>query len=196
MITLHLSPPGTARDGVRTPDSAPPSRAAAPSLSSVACARADATVEAVAPSADPSVHHDTLREGALLGLLLATSTWLWVAVVDAVAGQPFHTFAILGGTALFTTVHCLLNTAYALMVVTAVHGAAGEPSLIMALGFGSLLLEFAFGMVTALLSQLGVGPVAWVGIFGGSLISLGITMTFLARRHPLAAWLRQAEEAT
>ena len=46
--------------------------------------------------------HDSLREGAWLGVVVATSIWVWLAVVDAAVGQPFRTFTVLGGLALFT----------------------------------------------------------------------------------------------
>jgi len=39
----------------------------------------------------------SLREGVILGLVVATSIWLWIAIVDAIAGEPFRTFAVLGG---------------------------------------------------------------------------------------------------
>src|SRR5207249_4290291 len=50
-------------------------------------------------AADPTmpVRHDSLREGARLGFIVATSIWIWLAVVDAVVGQPFRTFTVLGG---------------------------------------------------------------------------------------------------
>ena len=47
--------------------------------------------------------HETLPEGIRLGLIVGTGTWLWVAAVDIVAtGQPFHTFAALGGVLIVT----------------------------------------------------------------------------------------------
>ena len=49
--------------------------------------------------------HQSLGEGARLGLLVATSIWIWLALVDAVVGQPFHTFRVLGGVVTFTTLH-------------------------------------------------------------------------------------------
>ena len=57
--------------------------------------------------------HDSLREGTALGIIVATSIWVWLLVVDAVAGQPFQTFAALGGITVFTLVHYLLNVACA-----------------------------------------------------------------------------------
>jgi hypothetical protein len=48
-------------------------------------------------------------------------------------------------------------------------------------------------MLTVLLSNLGLGARAWVGIFGGSLIGTGLALFFLSRRHPLAAQVREAD---
>ena len=138
--------------------------------------------------------HNSLREGAMLGLVVATSTWVWLAVVDAVAGQPFLTFTVLGGLALFTATHYLLNLAYGVAIVSAIHGATREPSLIMAVVLGLCMVEFGFALLTALLSNLGLGELAWLRFFGGSLIGALVAVVFLSRRHPLAERLRQAKE--
>jgi hypothetical protein len=139
--------------------------------------------------------HDSLREGATLGLVVATSTWAWLALVDVIAGEPFRTFTVLGGIASFTAVHYLLNLAYGLAIVSLIHGAVRQPSLIIAVGFGFLMMEFAFAMVTVMLSHV-LGELAWVRIFVGSLFGAAIAVIILSRRHPLAAQLRQAEEET
>lgn len=60
---------------------------------------------------------------------------------------------------------------------------AGEP----------LIVEFAFAMLTVLLSHLGLGQLAWVRILGGNLVGVAIALLVLSRRHPLAAELRKAE---
>ena len=137
--------------------------------------------------------HDSLREGVSLGLVVATGTWSWVAVVDAVAGEPFRTFTVLGGIVLFTTMHYLLNVAYGVAIVSGIHAAAREPSLMIAGVFGLVILEIGFAMATVLLSQIGLGELAWVRILGGSLIGALIATVMLARSHPLAAALRRAE---
>src|SRR5690348_17698913 len=100
--------------------------------------------------------HNSLREGARLGLVVATSIWVWLAVVDAVAGEPFRTFNVLGGIALFTAMHYLLNLAYGMVIFSAIHGAAREPSLVMTVAFGFPIVEFWFALVTVLLSHLGL----------------------------------------
>src|SRR5256886_12326223 len=52
------------------------------------------------------------REGVLLGLVVATSIWLWLAVVDAIAGQPFRTFIVLGGIASLDRKSTRLNSSH------------------------------------------------------------------------------------
>src|SRR2546430_4241271 len=86
------------------------------------------------------------REGVLLGLVVATSIWVWLAVVDAIAGQPFRTFAVLGGIASFTLLHYTLCLAYGLAAVAVVQGAAREPSLLLGASFFFFILEFGFVM--------------------------------------------------
>jgi hypothetical protein len=153
--------------------------------------------EEMGTSADtPPGEHDSLREGVTLGLVVATSIWAWVAVVDVVAGDPFRTFTVLGGVVLFTVMHYLLNVAYGVAIVSGIHGAAREPGVIMGVAFGFLMVEIAFALVTVVLSNLGLGELAWVRIFGGSLFGAVIAIIILSRRHPLAARLRQAEEET
>jgi CBS domain containing-hemolysin-like protein len=91
-------------------------------------------------------------------------------------------------------VHYLLNIAYGITVVSTIHGAAREPSLALALVFGLVTLQIAFAMLTVLLSHLGLGALAWIQIFGGSLIGTSIALYGLSRRHPLAARVRHADD--
>jgi len=142
----------------------------------------------------PSGAHNTVREGTALGIVVATGIWVWLAVVDAVAGYPFQTFAALGGITVFTVLHYLLNIVYGVVIVSAVHGAAREPSLALALVFGLVMFEIALAMLTVLLSHLGLGELAWIRIFGGSLVGVTIALFALSRRHPLATQLRHADD--
>jgi hypothetical protein len=137
--------------------------------------------------------HDTLREGTAVGIIVATAIWVWIAGIDAIVGQPFETFTALGGITAFTVVHYLLNIVYGVVIVSAIHGSAHEPSLALALAFGLVTLEIALAMVTVLLSNLGLGELAWLRIFTGSLIGLVTAIVVLSRRHPLATQLRDAD---
>ena len=79
-----------------------------------------------------TVVHDTRREAVRLGIIVATTTWLWLVLVDATMRQPFHTFDALGGVVAFTAMHFLLNIVYGIVLLSAVHGAERAPSLILA----------------------------------------------------------------
>jgi hypothetical protein len=146
------------------------------------------------PSVVLAGRHDTRREGVALGLVVATTIWIWLALVDALAGEPFHTFTTLGGITVFTVAHYSLNVMYALVIVGAIHGAVRQPNLVIALAFGFVMVQFVFAMLTAVLSNLGLGELAWIRIFGGSLLGGAVTFVILSRKHPLRAQLRRAEE--
>ena len=133
-------------------------------------------------------------EGVALGLLIATSVWVWVALVDLVVGEPFRTFALLGGVVAFTVVHYALCILYGRVLVWAVRAAREQPSAIMGVLVLSLLFQVAFAMLTILLASLGLGDRAWVSIFGGSLLSSAVAFRFLARRYPLAAMVKAAQD--
>ena len=134
--------------------------------------------------------HSSLREGAILGAVVGTGIWIWIALVDAIVGEPFHTFTVLGGVARFTTLHYVLCLAYGVVAVSVVHAAAREASLIVGAAFAFFLLEFGFVMVSAILSQVGLGRLAWVRILGGNLVGAALTLLMLWRRHPLTQEFR------
>lgn len=140
--------------------------------------------------------HNSRREGVRLGLIVGSATWLWVAAIDAASGRPFHTFLALGGIVAFTAIHYALCLTYGVILVSAVHGAEREPSLIFALIFGGILFQVAFAMLTALLATSALGNAAWLGIFGGSVIGASIAFVLLTRTHPVSTYLRRAEAET
>ena len=63
----------------------------------------------------------------------------------------------------------------------------------LALVFGLVMLEIAIAMLTALLSHIGLGELAWVRVFGGSLVGVATALFALSRQHPLAARVRHAD---
>ena len=140
----------------------------------------------------PAGRHNAIREGLRLGAVLATSVWIWIAAVDLIAGEPFRTFTVLGGMASFTVMLYALNLAYGTVIVAGIHGLVREPSLIGGLVLGFLILEFAFALVTIVFTNAGLGALAWLRIFGGSVIAAAVALVILTRRHPLLAALRQA----
>ena len=68
--------------------------------------------------------HSSLREGVILGAVVGTVIWAWIAIVDAVVGEPFRTFAVLGGVSRFTTLHFVFCLTYGVVAVSVVHAAA------------------------------------------------------------------------
>ena len=137
--------------------------------------------------------HGARHEGIALGLTVATTTWAWVAIVDAIAGDPFRTFTVLGGVVAFTITHYVLNVVYGVVLVTAIRGTRREPTLMMAVVFGFIMVEFAFAFVATVFSHLGLGALAWVRLFVGSLIGAVVAVAMLARRHPLTDCVRRAK---
>jgi small neutral amino acid transporter SnatA (MarC family) len=138
--------------------------------------------------------HRSIREGAKVGLIVATSIWIWLASVDALVGQPFHTFTVLGGVLPFTLMHYVLNVAYGIAVVSGIHAGAREPGFLFAVVLGFLVIEFAFVLFTVLLTHLGLGELAWVRIVGGNVIGAAVGWSILLRTHPVREELREAEE--
>ncbi len=137
--------------------------------------------------------HSSLREGTALGVIVATTIWIWLAAVDALAGQPFQTFRVLGGVAFFTVLHYGLCVVYGVVTLSVVHAAARAPSLMVFAAFSFFLLEFGFVMATVLLANVGLGELAWVRMLGGNVIGAVVTWVVLVRRHPLLKEFRQAD---
>ena len=131
--------------------------------------------------------HSAVREGIRLGAVIATAVWIWIAVIDAIAGEPFHTFTVLGGIGQFTVLHYLLNVAYGMAVVAVVHRTDDEPGLAAVLWFVLVVLEFGFIMATILLSHVGLGGLAWLRIFGASVFGLTLALFLISRRHRLVS---------
>ena len=132
-------------------------------------------------------------EGIRLGLIVASATWAWVALVDATLGHPYRTFLALGGVIPFTIAHYLLNITLGIVLAQWVRASERVPSLAIALTFGLVMFQVAFAMLTPLLGQLGLGNVAWVSIFGGSMIGTALSLALLNQRHPLVRQLHRAE---
>src|SRR5438132_4744475 len=134
--------------------------------------------------------HNSFREGCILGAVVGSGMWVWIALVDGCVGEPFRTFAVLGGVARFTTLHYVLCWAYGVVAVGVVHAAQREASLMVGAAFAFFLLELGFVMVSAILSQVGLGGLAWARILGGNLLGVALTLLILWRRHPLAPEFR------
>jgi len=66
--------------------------------------------------------------------------------------------------------------------------------LLIVAAFVFILLEAGFAILTALLTQVGLGQLAWVRIMGGNVIGAVVTVIVLGMTHPLREQLRRAGE--
>jgi hypothetical protein len=100
----------------------------------------------------------------------------------------------LGGLVTFTVLHYVLHLAYGVAVVSGIHGVEREPRLAIAVAFGFVILEIALALITILLSQMGLGTLAWLRIFGGNLVGVVVALRLLSRGHALRAVFERAEQ--
>jgi hypothetical protein len=137
--------------------------------------------------------HNTLREGVQLGLIVGVATWLWVAGLDVIAGEPFQTFQLLNGIIVVTIVHFALCLAYGLTIIGVIHASMKEPTVMFAVIFCTILFQGAFVMFTALLANVGLGDVAWGKFFAGNVMAAVLTYVLVNRHHSMRALYHAAE---
>jgi hypothetical protein len=137
--------------------------------------------------------HSTTREGTRLGLIIGATTWLWLAGFDFVRGEPFQTIHFLGGFVKFTLVHFALCLAYGLIIISALHASMKEPTIMFGIIFSAILFEAGFVIVTAMLSNIGLGELAWGKFFAGNLVATVLTLFLISRNHSLRDMFDAAE---
>jgi hypothetical protein len=136
--------------------------------------------------------HSTVREGTRLGLIIAVTTWLWLAGFDLVRGEPFRTIHFFGA-ARFTVIHFALCLGYGFTIIGAIHASMKEPTVMFAIIFCAILFQAGFVVLTALLANLGIGPLAWGQFLVGNFIAAAITFALVARDHSLRDLFHAAE---
>ncbi|UCF20510.1 MAG: hypothetical protein JSU87_03620 [Gemmatimonadota bacterium] len=146
------------------------------------------------------------REGALAGVIGAVALAFWFLIADSIAGQPFHTPALLGArvftsnfdpadagmpdsaaalVAGYTLVHGLAFVLAGLMIASAMAVFERTPPLLIP-GFFFLFVFFEFVYYTYVLAF--VEPVFtavnWPAILIGNIIAVAAMAAFFLRRHP------------
>lgn len=147
--------------------------------------------------------HPILREGVIAGLIGATVIALWFLIVDAVAGHPLYTPAVLGHAllgvlgpipagesmalhvAVYTAFHYIAFIVAGIILAVIVRAAGREPSLL----FGALILVVAFevgfyGLVGLLQLATPLGVLAWYQVMIGNVLAALAMGTYLWRAHP------------
>jgi hypothetical protein len=140
-------------------------------------------------------------EGAVGGLLSAAALALWFFVTDSLAGQPFHTPALLGArlfggpasasgsiagpVAGYTLFHGLAFIAAGLMVAWAVALFERTPPLMIP-GTFFLVVFFEFVYYTYVLAFVEpvLGAVNWPAVLVGNLLAAASMIGYFWRRHP------------
>ena len=144
--------------------------------------------------------HSTWREGLTAGFIGATGVAIWLLIVDAAGGRPFHTPATLGyglfsffatepGSAVasvifYTIFHYAAFAAIGLLVVAALHRARSHPSVFALALLLFVMFEVGFSGLVALMAETRLGDLAWYQVGIANLIATALMGTYLWRTHP------------
>jgi hypothetical protein len=146
-----------------------------------------------------------LREGFIAGLIGAAAVALWFLVIDALAGRPFFTPAMLG-SAVFWGAHdpsqvvieysriigyTMIHVSAFIIVGTLAAVLAAEvevapPTLYLVVVFFAIF-EFGFYVTVAILAQPLLGALAWWNVAIGNAIAAYAMGYYLWRQHPKIA---------
>lgn len=148
-------------------------------------------------------------EAVRFGLIGATAIWLWLLVVDVIAGAPLHTSGVLGrellgiiwptlhtsllaGVLAFTLVHYALWLLLGKLVVRTIAADARSPGILLGATVILILLQLLFVGITQIFNETVLRRHAWPALFGGNVIGFLVAGAYLVRRHPeLRAQLRR-----
>jgi hypothetical protein len=160
--------------------------------------------------------HSTIREGVMVGGLGALAVALWFLLVDGIAGRALHTPALLGAmvsrtpdpiaasegpnrlmlAAIYTPIHFILFALFGVLVVSLMHRATKQPSLLMLALMLFAVFEVGFTGFVAMLGQSALGDLAWYQVAIGNLIAVIVMGWYVWRRHPdvPAIWSRRLDD--
>jgi len=162
---------------------------------------------------------EVVHEGIVSGLLGGVIVALWFFVYDILAGQPFHTPALLGaiifnGMAQPSTfaVNAALVLGYTALhffafmmfgIASSVTMVASEYEPLLALGVFVLFLwfELCFVAFVTFLDQSAVNEIGWWNIIGGNVAALAAIVWYFEHGHPRVVpriaerWNRLRDEA-
>lgn len=142
------------------------------------------------------------HEGIIAGLIPASVIWLWLALLDAIAGRPFETAGLLGGgivsvvlppgaaapewlgVVLFTAIHVLIWVIVGTVVLATVRGDDRVPGVVMWPVVSVVVLQAGFFGWAAMLAQGPLGRHAWPAIIGGEIAGWIALAWYLVHRYP------------
>lgn len=155
-----------------------------------------------------------LWEGLVTGLIGAGAVALWFLLVDAVAGHPFYTPAILGSAATiglrdpelvvisiqsvgaYTAFHLLAFFAVGVVASALAHEAEKSLHILWLVVEFFLIFEFAFYATVGLVFAPLLAELAWINVALGNLIAAAGMGYYLWHAHPeIGVQLMAGEEA-
>ena len=143
-----------------------------------------------------------VREGFTVGLIGAVSVAAWFLIVDAIAGQPFYTPAVLGSAAFqglrdpatvvigfdavgaYTALHLILFLLVGTVAAAAAAEARKSPQILWLLAEFFLVFEFAFYAAVAIVFAPLLAALAWINVAIGNLLAAAGMGYYLWRAHP------------
>lgn len=152
------------------------------------------------PIAAP-VHHSTLREGVIAGIIGASAVAIWFLFVDALNGRLLYTPQLLGRAALglfgppggegligqvvgYTILHYAAFIALGLIASAIAHKADDAPHVLAGALLLFVIFEVAFYGFVALLSQWqALGDLAWYQIGAANFVAGSLMGGYLWRAH-------------
>ena len=140
-------------------------------------------------------------EGAVGGLIGAAALALWFFVTDTLAGQPFHTPALLGARLFGAPVPVSGSIAGLVAGYTLFHGSAfvvaglimawavglferTPPLLIPGAFFLVVFFEFVYYTYVLAFVEPVFGELNWPVVLVGNLVAAGAMIVYFWRRHP------------
>ena len=145
---------------------------------------------------------DVAREGIMAGLIGAVIVAVWFLVADLLAGNPFHTPALLGAIIFngmsepssfavtadlvlgYTGLHFFAFIMFGIAASITMYASEREP--LVALGVVVLFLwfELCFAGFVTFLNQATVQQLGWWNIAGGNVLALAAIIAWYEHRHP------------
>ncbi len=143
-----------------------------------------------------------IREGFVSGLIGAGAVAAWFLVVDAIAGRPFFTPAMLGDALFwgvrdpaqvsvafptvvgYSMVHVLAFVAVGMVAAFLAYEVELFPHALFIVAVCFAVFEFGFYVVVAVLASPLLGALAWWNVAIGNTIAAGDRKSYLWRMHP------------
>ena len=153
-------------------------------------------------------HHSLAREGTDSGFLGAVAVFLWFLLLDAITGQPFRTPNLLGQALVYgdplarpgldfvaivaySALHLICFTLLGFVIVSLVHLAIRQPTLLFALFLGFVIFEVLFvGFAYMLVQAINAGSLSWWSLVVGNLVAILAMGAYLRGNHRIIdRWL-------